>query len=134
MSAFAAENSDTKLIFVQMDLADLDSVRAAAANIASQTERVDVLFNNAGVMTTPYGKTKQGIEWQFGINHLAHFVFTARLMPLLEAASPGAAIVNTGSTGYQLGGIPFDDLTWGVSRSSLFCQAHVESTCMCTEH
>lgn len=112
---FAGQNSKPKLTFVPMDLMDLESVRAAAANIASQTEVVDVLFNNGGIMTTPWNTTKQGIESQFGVNHIAHFVLTAKLMPLLKAASPPATIVNTASTGYQLGGIPFDDLTWDVS-------------------
>lgn len=119
MEAFSASNSHTELVWIPMDLMDLDSVREAAAKISSQTSHVDVLFNNAGIMATmPYSTTKQGIESQFGVNHLAHFVFTARLMPLLLAA--GAAIVNTASTGYQLGGIPFDDVNWSVS---LFCSS-----------
>src|SRR5882757_200356 len=59
---------------VALDLARLDSVRAAAVAIAAQYPRVDILINNAGVMFTPASTTAEGFELQFGVNHLGHFL------------------------------------------------------------
>ena len=63
-----------------LDLADLDSVRAFAAET---TEPIDVLINNAGVMAVPLGRTAQGFETQFGVNHLGHFALTNLLLPMI---------------------------------------------------
>jgi len=59
-----------------MDLADLDSVRAAAGDIAARFPCINLLVNNAGVMACPLAHTAQGFELQFGTNHLGHFLFT----------------------------------------------------------
>ena len=99
-----------------MDLADQDSIRVAAKQINSLVSNIDVLINNAGVMcTTPYQTTKQGIELQFGTNHIGHFLFTNLLMEKILAASKGARIINVASLGYDLGDFPFDDVNWDVS-------------------
>jgi NAD(P)-dependent dehydrogenase (short-subunit alcohol dehydrogenase family) len=63
----------------RLDLADLDSVRSFAQDLADW--RVDVLVNNAGIMNVPFARTPQGFESQFGTNVLGHFVLTARLLP-----------------------------------------------------
>src|SRR5258705_9605829 len=72
---------------VPLDLARLDSVRAAAAAIVAQYPRVDILINNAGVMFTPASTTAEGFELQFGVNHLGHFLLTTLLLPQLQAAA-----------------------------------------------
>ncbi|MGK4597827.1 oxidoreductase [Amycolatopsis sp. w19] len=70
---------------VRLDLADLDSVREAAKKVDELTDgKLDVLVNNAGVMATPRGHTKDGFETQFGTNHLGHAVLTWLLMPSLR--------------------------------------------------
>ncbi|AIG75017.1 short-chain dehydrogenase [Amycolatopsis japonica] len=70
---------------VRLDLADLDSVREAAKKVEELTDgKLDVLVNNAGVMATPRGHTKDGFETQFGTNHLGHAVLTWLLMPSLR--------------------------------------------------
>ena len=74
---------------VRLDLASLDSVRAAAAEILAGHERLDLLVNNAGLMWSAYGKTADGFELQFGTNHLGHFALTGLL---LEAMLPGPAV------------------------------------------
>src|SRR6187399_2343045 len=62
---------------VQLDLADLTSVRRAAAAVRELTgDRLDVLMNNAGLMATPRAATKDGFELQFGTNHLGHAALT----------------------------------------------------------
>ena len=82
---------------VQLDLADLDSVRSAAVEIAQRLPRIDLLINNAGVMAPPLSRTKQGFELQLGTNHLGHFVLTHALLPQLVS---GSRIVNLSSRGH----------------------------------
>lgn len=76
----------------ELDLASLDSVRRFAESV---DHPVDLLVNNAGVMTPPrYRETADGFELQYGTNHLGHVALTARLLPrLLEAASPRVVAV-----------------------------------------
>jgi NAD(P)-dependent dehydrogenase (short-subunit alcohol dehydrogenase family) len=77
---------------VELDLADLDSVEKAAAEILERFPQLDVLVNNAGVMGGPQRRTAQGHELQMGTNHLGHFALTARLWPLLSSR-PAARVV-----------------------------------------
>ena len=92
-----------------VELADLDSVTAAADQVLAEQPRLDGLINNAGIMMTPYGTTAQGFEQQFGVNHLAHFALTGRLMPML-LATDGSRVVSLSSSGHRPGRIDFDDL------------------------
>ncbi len=92
-----------------VELADLDSVAAAADRVLDEQQRLDGLVNNAGIMMTPPGTTAQGFEQQLGVNHLAHFALTGRLMPLL-LATEGSRVVNVSSSGHRPGRIDFEDL------------------------
>lgn len=100
---------DAKLEVLGLDLADLSSVRSAAATFAKRHPRLDVLFNNAGLMGLPRCETADGFEMLFGTNHLGHFALTGLLFGAL-AKSPGARIVTVSSAGHRLGRIAFDDL------------------------
>ncbi|WP_430331164.1 SDR family NAD(P)-dependent oxidoreductase [Rhodococcus sp. ACT016] len=80
-----AQLPDADLTTVALDLADLSSVRAAAERIAARP--IDLLINNAGVMYTPFARTADGFELQFGTNHLGHFLLTTSLMPNLRSAA-----------------------------------------------
>jgi len=91
---------------VEMDLASLKSVRKAAAELIAQARPFDVIIANAGVMACPQGKTADGFETQFGTNHLGHFVFINKLVPLLK---PGGRIVTLSSAGHQLSDVNIDD-------------------------
>jgi NAD(P)-dependent dehydrogenase (short-subunit alcohol dehydrogenase family) len=91
-----------------LDLADLDSIRAAAG-IASAEPRIDVLLNNAGVMYPPLRRTVQGFELQLGVNHLGPFAFTALMLPKLAEVG-GARVVVTSSLAHWRGRIPWEDL------------------------
>jgi NAD(P)-dependent dehydrogenase (short-subunit alcohol dehydrogenase family) len=91
-----------------MDLADLDSVRAAAGEILRRHPRIHLLINNAGVMACPLARTAQGFEMQFGTNHMGHFLFTCLLAPALLAAAPGR-VVNLSSGGHKFANFNFDD-------------------------
>jgi NAD(P)-dependent dehydrogenase (short-subunit alcohol dehydrogenase family) len=96
---------------LEMDLADLDSVREVAATVRRDHGRLDLLINNAGLMATPEQRTAQGFEMQFGVNHLGHFALTGLLLPALLAAR-GARIVTVSSNGHRPGRIRFEDLNW----------------------
>ena len=87
-----------------LDLADLDSVRAFAAEV---TEPIDVLINNAGVMAPPLGRTVQGFETQFGVNHLGHFALTNLLLPMITDR-----VVSVASGAHRRGHIDLSDLNW----------------------
>jgi NAD(P)-dependent dehydrogenase (short-subunit alcohol dehydrogenase family) len=91
---------------IECDLADLDSVRRAAGEIASRLPRIDLLINNAGVMAPPLGRTAQGFELQLGTNHLGHFVLTNALLPHLVE---GSRIVNVSSRGHLRSPFRWDD-------------------------
>ncbi len=94
------------------DLADLDSVRAAAVSLAARYPAIDLLIDNAGVMACPLGRTADGFEMQFGTNHLGHFLLTTLLHDPLAAAAErhgSARVVVLSSAGHRLGGIRWDD-------------------------
>jgi NAD(P)-dependent dehydrogenase (short-subunit alcohol dehydrogenase family) len=93
-----------------VDLADLASIRAAAAKFLESERHLDVLVNNAGVMAIPYRQTADGFEMQFGTNHLGHFALTGLLLgSLMEAGS--ARIVTVSSNVHRLGRIDFDSIS-----------------------
>jgi NAD(P)-dependent dehydrogenase (short-subunit alcohol dehydrogenase family) len=96
---------------VELDLTALASVRAAAATIRDLTPAVHVLMNNAGVMFTPFGRTRDGFELQMGTNHFGHFELTRLLVPQLAAAG-GARVVILSSGGHVMGDVDFDDPHW----------------------
>jgi NAD(P)-dependent dehydrogenase (short-subunit alcohol dehydrogenase family) len=93
-----------------LDLASLASVEKFAAGLASEP-RLDILANNAGLMAVDRGLTADGFETHMGVNHLGHFVLTARLLPLL-LATPGSRVVSMSSMAARLGHIDLGDLLW----------------------
>lgn len=92
-----------------LDLADLESVRFFAESYRSRFNALDLLINNAGVMTPPYSQTREGFEMQFGSNHLGHFALTGHLLPLL-AKTPGSRVVTVSSLAHRGARIFFDNL------------------------
>jgi NAD(P)-dependent dehydrogenase (short-subunit alcohol dehydrogenase family) len=93
----------------ELDLTSLASIASATDELRAKHDHIDLLINNAGVMMTPKGTTKDGFELQLGTNHLGHFAFTARLLDRL-LATPLSRVVNVSSLGHRLGRIRFDDL------------------------
>ncbi|MDX6285249.1 MAG: hypothetical protein QOG53_734 [Frankiales bacterium] len=94
--AAIAPNAGGFVSTLALDLADLDSVRTAAEKLATEHGSVDALVNNAGVMGGNHATTAQGFERQMGTNHIGHFLFTAKVWPLLSAA-PAGRVVNVAS-------------------------------------
>ncbi|OBB68137.1 SDR family NAD(P)-dependent oxidoreductase [Mycobacterium sp. 852014-50255_SCH5639931] len=107
----AARVPGARTSIVELDLNALEAVRAAAAAIGEIAPAIDVLMNNAGVMFTPFGRTRDGFEMQIGTNHFGHFELTRLLVPQLAAAG-GARIVNLSSAGHIIGDVDFDDPNW----------------------
>ncbi len=115
-----------KVRFEMLELASLRSVRAFAAKIGSEA-KLDLLVNNAGVMSVPERQlTEDGFELQFGTNFLGPFALTALLMPVLQRASaPRVTTVSSGAANMGLKRINFDDLQWEKSYGpwKAYCQS-----------
>jgi len=106
--AILSELPSADISCVALDLGDLESVRAAA-EVVNREPRLDVLINNAGIMTPPLEHTAQGFESQFGVNHLGPFMLTGLLLDKLSATE-NARVVNTTSLAHHSGVIDFDDI------------------------
>jgi len=91
---------------VELDLASLKSVRACADALLDDGRTFDVVIANAGVMATPFGRTVDGFETQFGTNHLGHFVLVNRIAELMR---PGGRLVNVSSAGHRRADVDLDD-------------------------
>ena len=94
----------------RLDLSSLDSIRSAARELRDNTDRIDLLINNAGVMYTPRQQTTDGFELQLGTNHIGHFALTGLLLDRLLPVE-GSRIVTVSSIAHRiLSRIDFDDL------------------------
>lgn len=94
------------LELIELDLANLKSVRACADRLLQKGEPFDVIITNAGVMATPFGKTADGFETQFGTNHLGHFVLVNRIASLLRE---GGRLINLSSSGHRFSNVDLED-------------------------
>ena len=104
-------NSKADIHVMELDLANLASVRSFAEKFKQQFNRLDLMINNAGVMMPPYSKTADGFELQFGTNHLGHFALTAHLIDLIMDTKD-SRVVNVSSGGHTYGKLDFSDLNW----------------------
>ncbi len=105
------------LELIELDLASLKSVRAAADALLADGRPFDVVIANAGVMACPFGKTEDGFETQFGTNHLGHFVFVNRIASLIKA---GGRLVNLASSGHRFSDVNLDDPNFETTEYTEF--------------
>ena len=101
------ESDEGAVDLVDLDLADLTSVRKAAATVGERYGCLDLLINNAGGMAPPRRATAQGHELQFGVNHLGHMALTQALLPLLQNR-PDPRVVTVTSGAQYFGKIRWD--------------------------
>jgi NAD(P)-dependent dehydrogenase (short-subunit alcohol dehydrogenase family) len=127
----AVATNGASVHFIRADLALMADVAKAAAEIAEATSRLDVLVNNAGGVRDALLMTAEGNEATFAANHLAPFLLTHELMPLLSAAaatSPKGSVrvIGVSSTGHEYcRGFDWDDLQMlgRFSPSGAYCQS-----------
>ncbi len=108
LAQILAIHPQAQIQVVPLDLADLSSIRACAAQLLAEETSLQLLINNAGIMALPQRQeTVDGFERQFGVNHLGHFALTGLLLPALVK---GARVVTVSSQAHRGAKINFDDL------------------------
>ncbi|PQE17068.1 hypothetical protein CJF30_00003772 [Rutstroemia sp. NJR-2017a BBW] len=118
VAELSAAYPDVKIETLHLDLASTASVRAAAKELSSKISHLDILINNAGVMSVQdLTLTKEGVEMHFATNHVGHFLFTNLIMGKIIAASkkaqPGSTrIVMLSGGWHQFSPVRFDDLNF----------------------
>lgn len=125
-----------KLAVRRLDLGNLSSVRNFASTIQSEYKRLDVLINNAGVMSCPYATTADGFEIQMGTNHLGHFALAGLLMPLLKGTKDSRIVV-TSSIAHKFAKINLDDINWEkrtYKTQSAYCDSKMANLLFMQEY
>ncbi|CAI2181591.1 9431_t:CDS:2 [Funneliformis geosporum] len=122
------ETGNNQVEFLHLDLISLKLVKQSAENFLSKNLPLHILINNAGVMATPWSLTEDGIQDQFGVNYVGHFLFTMTLLPKIEASTP-SRIVNMGSEAhrYAYTGVEFDKINQEDAQSAFqrYCASKV---------
>ena len=101
------EDGNGRTYLILADLGDYDSVRNFTKQVKERFDKIDILVNNAGFISLDRQETKEGLERQFGINHVGHFLLTTGLLDMM---SEGSRIVNVASGAHKTGKIHFDDI------------------------
>lgn len=105
-----------KIVVMQLDLMDFASIRTFTENFKTKYKQLNVLLNNAGIMTTPYFLTKDGLEAQNGTNHFGHFALTGQLFEVIKS-TPNSRIVNVSSMAHKQGKMDFENLLFENEKS-----------------
>ena len=122
--------ADAKVSFETLDLASLDSIAAFGKRLRSSRRSLDLLINNAAVMTPPRRVlTTDGFELQFGTNYLGHFALTGQLLPLLERTDQ-ARVVSLSSVAARDGAIDFDNLQSERSYKPMVAYGQSKLACL----
>ena len=101
------EDGNSRTYLILCDLGDYDSVRNFTKQVKERFDKIDILVNNAGFISLDRQETKEGLERQFGINHVGHFLLTTGLLDMM---GEGSRIVNVASGAHKTGKIHFDDI------------------------
>lgn len=103
--------SNANIEVMELDLADLSSIRNFSTQFKQKFSQLDILLNNAGIMMVPYGLTKDGFENQIGTNHLGHFALTGLLLDVLKT-TPHSRVVTVSSIAHKSGVMDTNDLLY----------------------
>uniref|UniRef100_T1J5Y6 Uncharacterized protein n=1 Tax=Strigamia maritima TaxID=126957 RepID=T1J5Y6_STRMM len=119
-----SRGSEGQLVIRRLDLANFDSIYQFAEDILTTEDRIDILINNAGLMTSQM-KTDDGFDMVFGTNHLGHFLLTNLLLDKIKESAP-SRIINVSSRGHEYGHMHWDDLNMSAKKVytpfSAYCQ------------
>ncbi|KAG6902068.1 hypothetical protein C0995_004766 [Termitomyces sp. Mi166 len=115
-NAIKAEFPHAKLKELFFDLNSQSAIRKSAAEVLAYDGPVDILMLNAGIMGTPYMRTEEGLESQFGNNHIGNFLFTNLVLPKLFEA-PAPRVVCVSSVGHFWGPVKFDDIGFDEGKA-----------------
>ena len=113
-----ATHSSAKVDVAQLDVSSQASVNRFVDSFVEETDTLDLLINNAGIMAVPWSLTEDGVESQLATNHLGHFTLTNALLPLLEASNAGR-VVSVASLAHQGGQFDFDNMTLETGYSPM---------------
>ena len=102
---------EADLTIVGLDLSSFDSIDESAKVILNETDQLDILMNNAGLGGVEFMKTKDGVEMNFGVNHLGHYLLTGKLLGLIKK-SKKVRVVNTSSEMHRIGGHSYRDVNF----------------------
>ena len=119
-------NPTGKIVVMALDLTDLASIKSFASDFLKKYNRLDVLLNNAGIMMSPYGLTKDGFESQIGTNHLGHFALTGHLIEILKRTK-NSRVVNVSSNAHKFGKIDIDNLQFENGKGYTPIKAYGQS-------
>lgn len=124
LKAIKKKSGSSKVYFLQLDLASLESVKQFVKKFLEVESQLHILVNNAGVMACPKALTVDGFEMQLGTNHLGHFHLTSLLLDVLKASAPSRVVVVSGSA-HKYGTLNKEDLNSenSYSRIQAFCQS-----------
>jgi NAD(P)-dependent dehydrogenase (short-subunit alcohol dehydrogenase family) len=121
------EDMDGEATFLRADFSKKENVRGFAEEVCDEVDRLDAFLNNAGGLFSEGYLTEDGIEYTFAVNHLAPFVLTAELLPLLRETGDDepARVVTTSSGAHRRGSMDFDALTniEGYSGFGAYCRS-----------
>jgi NAD(P)-dependent dehydrogenase (short-subunit alcohol dehydrogenase family) len=124
------DSPNAKLVVMALDLGSMESIKEFVVKFKKEYDMLDILLNNAGIMTTPYGVTVDGIEQQQGVNHFGHFALTALLFDTIKNTE-NSRIVNISSLAHKFGKMNFDNLLFekgkGYSPSFAYARSKLEN-------
>jgi NAD(P)-dependent dehydrogenase (short-subunit alcohol dehydrogenase family) len=109
-----AQVPEAKLLYLPLDVSELESVKQFGRSFAEQVGQLDILVNNAGVVAMPLTRTAAGHEMLLATNYLGAFALTGLLLPYFRKS--GARIVNVGSIAHRFGALNVHDLNWETTR------------------
>jgi len=120
------EYPEAKLDIILLDLMDFDSIQNFTDSINEKYDKVDILLNNAGIMTVPYGSTKNGFEKQIGVNHFGHFYLTMNLLKIINKTND-SRIVNIASIAHRFGNLKPDTFMYEENKKYSKSRAYAQS-------
>ena len=114
------------LVIEQLNLSSFNSIKDFSLRINKEYKQIDILLNNAGIMTVPYNPTDDGFESQIGVNHFGHFYLTMSLLKVITT-TPNSRIVNIASIAHKMGNLKPKTFTYEKGKKYSRGKAYSQS-------